>query len=230
MNPGGLRSPADRRAAAAASAAATVIIALQLAAKSTRDALFLSTFGVASLPAMVIAAAVLSMVLTLILARAMARTRPGRLVPRLFLLSGMLVIAEWMLAIQFRRPAAILVYLHFNALGALLVSGFWAMVNERFDPSTARHAIGRITAGGSLGGLIGGLLPERVGAVLSLTAMLPILAGLHFLAAGLVLGVEQGAPESITPDEGFEEAPSLSAARILRGSRLPHGARAAGGI
>jgi AAA family ATP:ADP antiporter len=218
MNFGGLRSPADRRAAAAASAAATVIIALQLSAKSTRDALFLSTFGVSFLPAMVIVAAVLSMVLTLILARAMARTRPGRLVPRLFVLSGMLVIAEWMLAIQFRRPAAILVYLHFNALGALLVSGFWAMVNERFDPRTARQAIGRITAGGSVGGLIGGLLPERVGAALSLTAMLPILAGMHLLAAGLVLGVEQGRPDATTPDEGFEEAPSLSAARILRGS------------
>jgi AAA family ATP:ADP antiporter len=214
----GLRSPADRRAAAAASAAATIIIALQLSAKSTRDALFLSTFGVASLPPMVIGAAALSMVLTLILARAMARTRPGLLVPRLFVLSGMLVIAEWMLALQFRRPAAILVYLHFNALGALLVSGFWAMVNERFDPRTARQTIGRITAGGSLGGLIGGILPERVGAALSLTAMLPILAGLHLLAAGLVLGVEQGGPEAVRPEDGFEEVPSLSAARILRGS------------
>jgi hypothetical protein len=81
------------------------------------------------------------------------------------------------------------VYLHFTGFGALLVSGFWALVNERFDPRTARGALGRITAGASLGGLLGGILPERVGAALQLSAMLPLLALLHLLAAVLVLSV-----------------------------------------
>ena len=219
MSLAGLRSTADRRAAAAAAAASTVIIAFQLAGKSTRDALLLSTFGVAALPPMVIAAALLSMVLTLGLARVMARMRPARVVPRLFLWSAVLLIAEWMLTAESRPAAAILVYLHLTGLGALLVSGFWAIVNERFDPSTARRTIGEITAGGSLGGLLGGLLPERVGAVLPLTAMLPILAGLQLLAAGLVLGVEHGAPpESATPEPAQGTEPPLSAARILRNS------------
>src|SRR4051812_50205867 len=101
MTSGGPRS-ADRRAAAAAAAASTIIIAFQLAGKSTRDALLLSTFGVKALPAMVIAAAVLSLVLTIGLARAMAHTRPGRLVPRLFLLSAVLLLAEWLLDSQNR--------------------------------------------------------------------------------------------------------------------------------
>jgi hypothetical protein len=219
MSLAGLRSTADRRAAAAAAAASTVIIAFQLAGKSTRDALLLSTFGVAALPPMVIAAALLSMGLTIALARVMARMRPARLVPRLFLLSAVLLIAEWMLAAESRPAAAILVYLHLTGIGALLVSGFWAIVNERFDPSTARRTIGEITAGGSLGGLLGGLLPERVGAVLPLTAMLPILAGLQLLAAGLVLGVEHGAPlESATPEPVPGSEPPLSAAKILRNS------------
>src|SRR5215208_1892274 len=194
MNPGGLRSTADKRATVAAAAASTVIIAFQLGAKSTKDALFLSTFGVAALPQMVMAAAVLSMILTISLARVMGRIRPGVLVPRLFLLSGVLSLAEWLLSAQARSVAAVLVYLHFTGLGALLVSGFWAMVNERFDPRSARGAIGQITAGGSLGGLLGGILPERVGAVLPLTAMLPILAALNLLAAALVLGVERCTP------------------------------------
>jgi ATP/ADP translocase len=219
MSLAGLRSTADRRAAAAAAAASTVIIAFQLAGKSTRDALLLSTFGVAALPPMVIAAALLSMALTIALARVMARMRPARLVPRLFLLSAVLLIAEWMLAAESRPAAAILVYLHLTGVGALLVSGFWAIVNERFDPSTARRTIGEITAGGSLGGLLGGLLPERIGAVLPLTAMLPILAGLQLLAAGLVLGVEHGAPpESATPEPVQVSESPLSAARILRNS------------
>ena len=219
MSLAGLRSTADRRAAAAAAGASTVIIALQLAGKSTRDALLLSTFGVAALPPMVITAALLSMVLTVALARVMSQMRPGRLVPRLFILSAVLLLAEWMLASQSRPAAAILVYLHLTGIGALLVSGFWAIVNERFDPSTARRTIGQITAGGSLGGLLGGLLPERVGAVLPLTAMLPILAGLQLLAAGLVLGVEHGAPPESPPSSPVQDNESpLSAIRILRNS------------
>ena len=60
------------------------MIALQLAGKATRDALFLSTFGVVALPRMVIAAAVLSAALSVVLARIFARVGPARLVPALF--------------------------------------------------------------------------------------------------------------------------------------------------
>ena len=214
-------SGADARAAWAAVAAATVIITLQLAGKATRDALFLSTFGVSALPPVVIIAAVLSGFMAVVLARMMAQSRPARLVPRLFALSAVFLVAEWMLAGPARREAAVLVYLHLTAIGAILVSGFWAMVNERFDPRTARQAIGRITAGGSLGGLLGGVLPERVGSALPLTAMLPILALLHLLAAGLVMGVDHGAPsQPPTDDSGADETtePVSTAGAVLRRS------------
>lgn len=214
-----LESRADARAEAAATAAATVIITFQLAGKATRDALFLSTFGVAALPPIVIAAAVLSAILAIALARVMGRTGPARLVPRLIGLSAVLLLAEWGLAAEARRPAAILVYLHLTALGAILVSGFWAIVNERFDPRTARRAVGRIAAGGSIGGLLGGVLPERVGAALPLTAMLPILAGLHLVAAALVVVVERGAPPLPQADNEMQDAAAmLSGGRILRAS------------
>jgi ATP:ADP antiporter, AAA family len=214
-----LESRADARAAAAATAAATVIITFQLAGKATRDALFLSTFGVAALPPIVIAAAVLSAILAIALARVMGRTGPGHLLPRLIGLSAALLLAEWALTAQARRPAAVLVYLHLTAFGAILVSGFWAIVNERFDPRTARRAVGRIAAGGSIGGLLGGVLPERVGAVWSLTAMLPILAVLHLVAAVLVVAVERGAPALATSDIEIDGASGvLSGGRILRGS------------
>ncbi|MEP7228404.1 MAG: HEAT repeat domain-containing protein [Gemmatimonadales bacterium] len=212
-------SAPDGPAVAAAAAAGTVMIAFQIAGKATRDALFLSSFGVAALPAMVTVAAIVSALVSVLLARVMARSRPSRLVPRLFGLSALLLLAEWGLAIQARRPAAVVLYLHFTALGALLVSGFWAIVNERFDPRTARRTIGHITAGGSLGGLLGGLLPERVGAMLSLTAMLPILAGLHLLSAVLVLGVERGASHPLPGQEPYlGDGPQPGAARILRAS------------
>lgn len=215
---------ADRRAALAAAAAGTVMITFQIAGKATRDALFLSTFGVVSLPPMVIAAAVLSALVSVALARIMAESRPAQLVPRLFGLSAVLLLAEWALALHGRRPAAVLVYLHFTGLGAVLVSGFWAIVNERFDPRTTRRTIGWITAGGSIGGLLGGALPGLVGASLSVTAMLPILAGLHVVAALLVSGVEYGAPprvpaQPLTPGE----EPTRDAGRILRSSAYLRG-------
>jgi ATP:ADP antiporter, AAA family len=210
----------DSAAVAAAAAAGTVMIAFQIAGKATRDALFLSSFGVSALPQMVIVAALISALVSVALARIMARIPPRRLVPRLFFLSALLLLAEWGLALQARGPAAVLLYLHSTALGALLVSGFWAIVNERFDPRTARRTISYITVGGSLGGLLGGLLSERVGATLSVTSMLPILAGLHFLSAGLVLGVEQGATQPGPAEQPFlGDEPRPGAFGILRASQ-----------
>jgi ATP:ADP antiporter, AAA family len=195
------------------------MIAFQIAGKATRDALFLSSFGVAALPLMVIAAAAVSAAVSVGLARLMAQSRPGRVVPRLFALSALLLLAEWALALQSRRPAAILLYLHFTGLGALLVSGFWAIVNERFDPRTARRTIGHITAGGSIGGLLGGLLPERVGAMMSLLAMLPILAMLHLLAAALVVGVEHGGHHrALATEPHLDSTPGQGAVAIFRAS------------
>jgi ATP:ADP antiporter, AAA family len=212
------QSGIDARAAYIAAAAAAVIISFQLAGKATRDALFLSTFGVAALPSMVIMAAILSGMLTILLARVMARSLPARLVPRLFLFSAFLLSAEWGLASKAPRATAVLVYLHLTALGAILVSGFWAMVNERFDPSTARRSIGRITAGASVGGLLGGLLPERVGTVLPVTAMLPILTLLQLVAAVLVLGIERGGDRQFVEAQDDIPQAMLPATRILRNS------------
>ncbi len=162
------------------------MVAFQLSGKATRDALYLSTFGVDTLPRMVVGGALLSALLTIGLSRIMGRIGPGRLVPRLFLLSGMLLLLEWSLLDHTRPLVAVLFYLHFNGLGALVVSGFWAMVTERFDPRSARLTIGRITTGASIGGLLGGILPGELGAVLPLSAMFPLLALMHMVAGVLV--------------------------------------------
>ncbi|MBL8977289.1 MAG: hypothetical protein JNM53_02670, partial [Gemmatimonadetes bacterium] len=195
------RSP-DRLATILAAAASAVMVAFQLAGKATRDALFLSTFEIGMLPRMVIAAALLSALLTIGLSRVMAREGPARLVPKLFVTSALLLLVEWALAAQFRALVVVLYYLHFSALGALLISGFWAMVTERFDPRTARLSIARITTGASVGGLLGGLLAAPLGSVLSLTSILPLLALLHLIAAALVLGVQSGTEMPQEPGGG----------------------------
>ena len=209
-------STSERRAANALVIAAAATVGFQLAGKSTRDALFLSTFGVDTLPRMLIAAAVVSAALTIGLTRVMSRSGPGRLVPALFGLSGILLLAEWGLMAVARPVGAVLFYLHYSGLGAILVSGLWATVSERFDPRTARRAVGRITTGASVGGLLGGILPERIGAGPGLGAMLPLLAVLHLLAGWLLLA--RRAPAGHRPARREPAAPARSAREVFGSS------------
>ncbi len=165
------------------------MITFQVASKATRDALFLSNFDVTSLPAMMTGAATASIVTALGASRAMTRFGPGRVVPALFVASALLQFLEFALVEQFRRPVAVVVYLHYNALGALLISGFWSIINERFDPRTAKRVVGPVVAAGTVGGLLGGLAADRVGAAGTVVAMLPLLGIVHLLCAAMVLNV-----------------------------------------
>jgi len=195
------------------------MVAFQLAGRATRDALWLSTFDLTTLPAIVIVSSVFAALVCILVSRLVARVGPARLVPAFFFLSAVLLLGEWGLALVARPAAAIVFYLHFGALGALLISGFWALVSERFDPRTARRVVGRILLGATLGGLIGGLVPARVG---SLAAMFPILAALHAVSALLVLGIRPVARRAqhenepaIPASKAFMESPYLRGLVLL---------------
>ncbi|HSQ59712.1 MAG TPA: hypothetical protein VLT84_04690 [Acidobacteriota bacterium] len=177
-----------------AAATAFAMIAYQVGAKATRDALFLSSFPVSALPLMTITAAIVSIAMAFAAARALSRFGPERVIPIGFAASAILLLGEWALVRPWPRGAAVAVYLHYAGLGALLISGFWAFLNERFDPRTAKRAIGRVAAGGTVGGLAGGILAERVGSTLDVAAMLPFLSALHVAASALVWRLRRAAP------------------------------------
>ena len=162
------------------------MIAAQIGAKATRDALFLSYFDIRLLPAMLIAASVFSIVTLLWASRAMARLTPQRLVPAAFCLSAALLVGEWALWYQAPRLATVVFYLHIAAFGAFLISGFWSIVTERFDPRTAKRKVGLIAAWATLGGLLGGLVAAHVAVLFSVSTMLPLLGGMHLLSGLLV--------------------------------------------
>ena len=71
----------------------------------------------------------------------------------------------------------------FRAWARSLGSGFWLIATDRFDPRTAKRRFGQIAGAGTLGGLLGGLLAERVAALMGLTATLPLLALLNVICA-----------------------------------------------
>jgi ATP:ADP antiporter, AAA family len=166
--------------------AAALLLGQQVAARATRDAFFLSSFDVSALPTMTAVAAAVSLVATLAFSRAMTRLAPGRVLPAALLASAAAFVAEWALARVFPGAAAVAVYLHQAVLGAVVVSGFWSLITERLDPHAAKHAMGPIGAGASLGGVVGGLVTWAAATRVGPPTMLMPLAGISLLALASV--------------------------------------------
>ncbi len=185
--PGNPGSAATVRAAALG---AGLLIAQQVAAKVVRDAFYLSQFPVTTLPLALGASAGLSFVAVAALSRTMARRPPARLLPPLLWGSAGLLVGEWGLSFVAPRAAAALLYLHVATFGATLVSAYWSLLNERFDPHAARRAMGTIGTGASLGGVLGGAGTWRVAGLVRVPTLLLGLAALLALCALAIRGLE----------------------------------------
>jgi len=162
---------------------AALAIGHQVAGKSLREGLFLSTYSVADLPKAMLGSALAAIPIALLVARLMTRFGPARLAPLLFVSSALLSLLEWALITEFPRAVALLVYLHVSIGGALLMSAVWSIINERFDPHTLKRLVGRIAASATLGGLVGGLAMERMAHLLNARSTLPLVAGMCLVAA-----------------------------------------------
>jgi len=167
-----------------------------IAGKATRDALYLANLDVTTLPTIVIATAVVSILLVIASSRGLQRVSPATFVPIAFALSGALLFASWLLTFSTPVLAARLVYLQISGLGPMLGSSFWLIATERFDPHTARHHFGRIAGVVTLAGLGGALVAERVAVMVGVTAMLPLLAVVNVFCAWQIRRLAQSAPPS----------------------------------
>jgi hypothetical protein len=174
---------------------ALLVLAQQIAGKIIRDTLFLSLFSQRSLAEITIGAAIVSLAAVPPFSHILTKYGPGRAVPAGFLTSALLYVVEWALFLRAPRAAVIVVFLHFSATGAALVSGFWSAVNERFDPRTARQGIGRVIAAAAIGGLLGGLL----GGVTADVPAAALLLGLAALQVGCAFLVWQLASGTVPP-------------------------------
>jgi hypothetical protein len=157
------------------------LIAQQVAGKATRDALFLSSFHVTSLPSMMALSALLSVGAAFWLSGLILRHSPAKVVPASFAVGGLAFLAEWGLYFPAPRLATALVYLHTALLGASLIAAFWSLINERFDPHTCKRAVSLISGGGTLGGVIGGILAWRASSFVAVSSMLPLLAAMNLV-------------------------------------------------
>ena len=189
---------------------AGVVTAQYIVGKATRDALFLAQFDFTALPTIFIVTSFVSIALVAVNSKVSAKLVPRVIVPVSFAVSGALFVVEWLLIDRAPRGIAVLVYLHISGAGPLLGSGFWLIASERFDPRTAKRRFGQIAGVGTLGGLAGGVVAERLGAVLGVGALLPFLGLLNVICAWVVWRL--AAPQ--------HEIPVVKPARVRSGLRV----------
>jgi len=179
-----------------------VAIAQQVMGRSTRDALFLSNFPVERLPAMMIVAAGVSLVSAVFVSRLITRYSPARAVPWLFGTSGVLLAAEWMFGAAVPGALAVIIYLHWAVFGGTLVSTFWSVINEGFDPRAGKRYVGWIASGGTAGGILGGFAAFAAARSIDMQDTLLALSGMHILCSLLsfrLVRSRAGTHRSATP-------------------------------
>ena len=200
----------------AAAFGAAALIASQVAGKATRDAFFLSQYSVTALPLMVIVSSLLSIGAGLISARLLSTGSSNRLLPRAFLASSGLLLVEWGISARNPALAALLIYLQMTILGSVLISGFWSLLDDRFDARSARKQFGGIVAASTIGGIVGGLLAGQFGASMGVATMLPILAFLHVVCAFIAANMGSDGKPVQRPPEKRPKRPTSSGWMILR--------------
>ena len=170
-----------------AMATAGTMIAHQVAAKALRDAAFLTAWPATALPLMTLATAAATVALVPPFSRVLDRFSPVAVVAGGFALSAAAHAAEWVF-FDAGRWVAIVIYLHLAAVGAILLSGFWSLIAERFDPAGARTAYGRITASGTAAGIASSVIVHRIATAAGSEAVLALLTILHLLCTcGVVM-------------------------------------------
>lgn len=212
-------TPADRRAIAIACVVAGLLVAQQAAVRVVRDVLFLSSFPARLLPWAMIASSLAALASVAFASRALSRLPPARFLPWVSVTAGLCFLLEWALTALAPRAAAAALYVHFSAFGGVALSGFWSCVNERFDALTGKEAMRRIGLASSCGALLGATAVSAAVRVVTVSAMLPVLATTAVLVAvGLHLFAARGT--AAPRDAGRADSQTESALAVLQ--RVPY--------
>jgi AAA family ATP:ADP antiporter len=175
-----------------AGSAAVMMIGHLQAGKTVRDALFLSNFNVIDLPKMMIATALFSSLAVVSFSRLLSTYGPVRITPAFYIFSGIISVGEWFGMVRYPLVVTIILYLHITVIDSLLISGFWSIINERYDPYRAKKVISRMVIFTTLGGLLGAGAASVVAKTVDTRAVLAMLAILHVLTGLALYKVTRG--------------------------------------
>ena len=183
--------------------------------KVVRDSLFLSRFPISQLPYVYLSAALVAGVVIAIYSRyagklPLARVLPGTLA---FIISNVIVL--WLLLAFYGAGWVLYGYYMWSAIvGLILVAQFWTFANELFTPREGKRLFGIITAGGTLGGMAGGIISTLAVRFLSGTNQLlwfvvALLAGAYLITRFVLKEkgriARAGDGSGITTQSGYQD-------------------------
>ncbi len=174
---------ARERAAWIAVLTSIPMVAQLIAGRAVRDTVFLTEYHAVDLPRVMLAAAVLSLGAAVLVSRAMPTLGPRHTAVVLTLINGALFLLEGATLEVAPKEVAVATYLHVSIVGALVISAFSSVVNERFDPMYAKTVVARVGTGGALGGVLGGVVAVYMSDLLKLGVVLHALGSLSILVA-----------------------------------------------
>jgi AAA family ATP:ADP antiporter len=185
---------------------------------------FISSFGADNLPYVTFSMGILIGVIM------QGYTKVISLVPRRWMIPAtqagiaLMLLTFWLLfTYAFAEWVAVAFYITSLILAVLLISQFWTLANDVYDPRQAKRIFGFIGAGSSLGGAMGAGLTAYLVEAVGSTRMIAISAGVMVACLAIVLtilGREQSAGKSDASKTGEEEGVSGGEAlRMLRSSR-----------
>ena len=184
--------PGEGRKALFSFLGAYSVISFLILARALREALYLSTFDVRTLPYITIAVAVLSLPTAALFGRMMGSGNLHRAFTAFIVGFGVFIAALQMLIGIAPAVATVMFYLSTVQVASLLTSGFWMVTSEQFSIRQAKRLFGLIGAGGTLGAMITGIslsfLTSRFTTV-QLALGLDVLLVMVLGCAACVLGV-----------------------------------------
>lgn len=211
--------PHEVRNVALSFSGAFLVIAFLILGRSLREAFYLTSFPIETLPYITAAVALLSVPTVALFARRLARGDPRRVMVRLLIILALGLTGLWPFVP--RSDPAVIVFYVWTALGTLLVtSGFWLVTAELFPVRGAKRLFGLIGAGGTAGAMVMGNSLAWMTGRWELTAIVPGLIGLLLLFLLVLMGLPPVEHPGLVP-AGEPGRPSIRASFGLAW-RTPH--------
>jgi AAA family ATP:ADP antiporter len=126
--------------------------------KIVRDSLFLSRFPITQLPYVYLLVALLAGTVVGIYSRYASRLSLAQVIlgSHVFIISNVLIF--WLLLAFYDFGWVIYAfYMWSGIVGLVVVAQFWTLANDIFTPREGKRLFGILTAGGTLGGMLGGI-------------------------------------------------------------------------
>src|SRR2546426_16217 len=182
---------------------------------------FITALGADNLPYVQLAAGVLIGVLMQLYSQAIARLPRRWVIPVTQAGGGAVLVLFWFLFRTGATRVSVAFYVLGLVLGVLLISQFWTLANDIYDPRQARRLFGFIGGGASLGGAMGAALTALAVEEVGTDNLLLVSAAILGLCVALVAAIVRrqqikGDFASVVDERGVGGGEAI---RLLRSSR-----------